>query len=139
MRYLFVIFFLFTMVVVPYSHAHADKTEHAKSDHKHAHTKDAKGDHKHTHAKGDCTCAEGKKGGTTWCEKCNKGYVNGKKTDKKADITHTKGDHKHEGTCTCAEGKKGGTTWCEKCNKGYVKGKMTKNKADIKPVKTPAK
>ena len=31
-------------------------------------------------AAAQCSCEEGKAGGTVWCEKCSKGYVKGKAT-----------------------------------------------------------
>ncbi len=33
-----------------------------------------------------CTCGEGKKGGSVWCDKCGVGYVNGKKVANKAEV-----------------------------------------------------
>ena len=35
----------------------------------------------------ECGCAEGKKGGTVWCDKCGSGYVKGEKTKDKAAVT----------------------------------------------------
>jgi len=39
----------------------------------------------HDHDK-KCTCGEGKKGGTVWCDKCGVGYVDGKKVANKAEV-----------------------------------------------------
>ena len=39
--------------------------------------------HEHT---AECKCAEGKKGGTVWCERCKLGYVKGKKTSDRAAV-----------------------------------------------------
>ena len=67
-------------------------------------------------AKSSCaTCAKGLAGETVWCDKCAKGFVDGKKT----------------GCKSCFEGKSGNTTWCESCAKGFVNGKETKCKGCV--------
>ena len=41
----------------------------------------------HAHADGTaCTCAEGKAGGTLWCDACDAGYIAGEKTTDKAAV-----------------------------------------------------
>jgi len=50
-------------------------------------------------AEATCSCDEGKAGGTTWCEKCEKGYVKG-------DATKCEG---------CYVAKATGGPACEKC------------------------
>ena len=52
-----------------------DKTPAAEGEHTHAEGADQ--DHAHDAA---CTCADGKKGGTIWCDTCGAGYI------KEADI-----------------------------------------------------
>ena len=54
-------------------------------------------------------CIKGKAGETTWCDSCNLGFVNGKKTGCKA----------------CFQGKSGENVWCDKCGHGFVDGKKT--------------
>lgn len=51
-------------------------------------------------AEASCSCKVGEGGGTTWCEKCEKGYVTGKATD----------------CMDCVTAKKAGKD-CEKCAK----------------------
>jgi hypothetical protein len=50
-----------------------DKTEAA----------DSRASHQHT---AECTCAKGKQGETTWCEKCKVGYIKGKKSKDRAAV-----------------------------------------------------
>ncbi|MDE0883632.1 MAG: hypothetical protein OSB21_13650 [Myxococcota bacterium] len=81
---------------------HAGHKDHAghghEGDHGHAaHDKDAK-----------CVCAEGKAGGTVWCEKCDKGFIKGKTSKCKS----------------CWQGKTSDkAVWCDSCKSGYVSGK----------------
>jgi hypothetical protein len=78
---------------------HKDRAGHGhEGDHGHAaHDKDAK-----------CICAEGKAGGTVWCEKCNKGFIKGKTSKCKS----------------CWQGKTSDkAVWCDSCKSGYVSGK----------------
>ena len=96
--------------------------------------------HEHGDHTAACSCPKGKAGGTTWCESCNVGYINGEKTtDKDATVaataeehTHAEGhDHAHgdeAGACSCSKGKAGGTAWCEKCGVGYIEGEKTTDK-----------
>lgn len=109
----------------------------------------------HDHA-GECSCGEGKSGGTAWCDGCGVGFVNGEKTKDKAAVTaalagakapaakapaakghdhdHAHGaghDHDHGAACACGAGKKGATVWCDKCGAGYIKGEKTTDKAAV--------
>ena len=56
---------------------------------------------------GCAVCAQGQAGQNAWCDTCNVGYVDGKKTQCKI----------------CFQGKTGKAAWCDKCNVGYVDGK----------------
>ena len=87
-----------------------------------------------------CTCGEGRKGGTVWCNSCNMGYIAGKKEMDQAKVMAAvkampvgtaKADHDHGAGCTCGEGKKGGTVWCSSCNMGYIAGKKEMDKAKV--------
>lgn len=70
----------------------------------------------HAPKKAGCaSCAKGLAGETVWCDKCAKGFVDGKATKCKS----------------CYEGKAGKTVWCDKCAKGFVDGKKTKCKGCV--------
>ena len=90
----------------------------------------------------ECTCEEGKAGGTTWCTHTNTGYIDGVWTRDRTAVREAmkaKGiaekeseeGHMHDASCTCAVGVAGGTTWCNACDMGYIHGEQTTDKAAV--------
>ncbi len=124
--------------------AAAPEAVKADADHGHDH-----GDHDHGDAAAvadqqdsECTCADGKKGATVWCDHCNHGYVAGAKVEEKAVVDTALAAMAHAGKadavldgddqgCTCSAGKDGGTVWCDHCNKGYIAGVSSDDKIKV--------
>jgi hypothetical protein len=87
-----------------------------------------------SHDAAACSCPDGKAGGTTWCDACGVGYVDGNKVGCKGCVTKAqsgtacagcdgaKAEGAGDAACSCGAGKAGGTTWCDACGVGYVDG-----------------